>query len=124
MASTFELSDEQPHCEPRSRGRTEQKTTPQTRAKSVPRYGTSYDHLFGPATPAIVRRLRRIEQVAIYVEYRCDVNLQGKENGRKAVSKKSLPGELRYIFLHANGIAGNPITQIWKQFGSGWRTFF
>merc|ERR1712080_10825 len=68
LASTFELSDEQP-------------TVVRARACSVPRPGqglsSSHSNLFGPPTPAIVRKLRRIEM--------------GREEGRKIVSKKPLP---------------------------------
>merc|ERR1712038_726909 len=52
LASTFELSDEQPK-------------NIRTRARSVPRHAhfdaSSHDRLFGQPTPAIQRRLRRIE---------------------------------------------------------------
>merc|ERR1712038_1058187 len=68
LASTFELSDEQPK-------------TIRPRARSVPRHGlldaNSHDRLFGQPTPAIVRKLRRIEM--------------GREDGRKVNSKKPLP---------------------------------
>merc|ERR1719249_134862 len=74
LASTFELSDEQPK-------------TIRPRARSVPRHGlvdtSSHDRLFGQPTPAIVRRLRRIEM--------------GRElDGRKVNSKKPLPGPNHY----------------------------
>merc|ERR1711962_425290 len=69
LASSFELTDEQP-------------TVTRPRACSVPRHGytlntNSHEHLFGQPTPAMVRRLRRIEQ--------------GREETRTVQSKKPLP---------------------------------
>merc|ERR550534_1001108 len=68
LASTFELSDEQPK-------------NIRQRARSVPRHAhfdaSSHDRLFGQPTPAIQRRLRRIEL--------------GRDDGRKVTSKKPMP---------------------------------